>query len=115
MNILACILSLLLANFACAQVIVTVIHPTPVTVMYDPALDTVYPVSTPSAGSNVPDQVLSAQDADGSFHARATSRFSVKYTTFPTGATTDVNSAFGMNVPFVFGTVAAFILAAIIF
>ena len=33
----------------------------------------------------------------------------------PTDATTDVSSAFRMSLPFAFGTVAAIVLAAIVF
>lgn len=128
MKLLFLAISLFFSNFIFCDVIVTVTHPIPVTLTYDPVLGTVLPPSptTLSEGDsetsrddNAPDMIQ--QDSDGKVNAKATASNRSKTTLFTsgkatvTGATTDVNSAFRMSLPFAFGTAAAIILAAIVF
>lgn len=147
-HVIICTLSILLLNNVIAVPVVTVTHPIPVTVFYDPARQSVFPAggnngavdggsssNNPGTGAaaggsgNQPSNqqdgsgILEADEADGRVNARGTStstetRSSIiraKFSTLPTDATTDVNSAFRMNTSFIFGTVAAVIMAAFIF
>lgn len=139
MNILVFLISLFFTSHVLSNAIVTVTHPNPVTVTYDPALGRIIPPSSgfDSAGNSIEIEADDAtgdtemnnikEDRDGKVNAKATSsltkvKSSIKSTglsktasTLPTDATTDVNSAFRMSLPFAFGTVAAIILAAIVF
>ena len=139
MNLLVLLISLFFTSNV-LSVIVTVTHPNPVTVTYDPVLGRIIPPSSgyDSAGNSnsieVNDDVSgetemnnTKEDRDGKVNAKATSsltkiKSSIKSTahsktasTMPTDATTDVSSAFRMSLPFAFGTVAAIVLAAIVF
>lgn len=125
MKLLFWVISLFFSRFALSDVVVTVTHPVPVTLTYDPILGSVLPPS-PTSGSNN-DQtddsadIMQQQDLDGRVNAKATASIRSKTTLFSTGkasatgATTDVNSAFRMSLPIAFGTAAAVILAAIVF
>ena len=137
MNVLIFLISLFFTTTVISDVIVTVTHPIPVTVTFDPALGRIIPPSSgyDSEGNPIEAHKLSGEtemssakeDRDGKVNAKATSsltkiKTSLKSTslsrtasTLPTDATTDVNSAFRMSLPLAFGTVAAIILAAIVF
>lgn len=124
MNILFLTLSLFLSSFVLSDVIVTVTHPVAVTLTYDPVLGSVLPY-VPTVTSEQSDEshnmLEQQEDLEGKVNAKATASTrsnttlltSGKYNA--TGATTDVSSAFKMSLPFAFGTVAAIILAAIVF
>lgn len=130
-NFLPCILSVIFFNYyAIADHVVTVIHPVPVTVFYDPILQSVYPAASnegshqanPGSGSGVIAEEAAGTE-EGRVNAKGTSSMTAshsissraKFSTLPTDATTDANSAFRMNTSLIFGTVAAVVLAAFIF
>lgn len=132
MNLLIFLISLFLTSNVLSNVIVTVTHPHAVTVTFDTVLGRIIPPS--SAGGFSQDQldyaiegtgtysVSLSEDLEGKVNAKATAsltkvKSSMKSiaSTLPTDATTDVNSAFKMSLPFAFGTAAAIILAAIVF
>lgn len=138
MNVLFFLISLFFTNKALSDVIVTVTHVNPVTVTYDPVLGRIIPpspsydsegndIKADEATGEVETNNVNVDDRDGKVNAKATSsltkiKSSLKSTglsktasTFSTGATTDASSAFRMSLPFAFGTVAAIILAAIVF
>jgi len=137
MNLLIFLISLFFTSNVLSNVIVTITHPNPVTVTFDPALGRIISPSSgyDSAGNSIEADNATGdfemndikEDGDGKVNAKATSsltkvKSSIRSTglsktasTLPTNATTDVNSAFRMSLPFAFGTVAAIILAAIVF
>ena len=124
MNLLFLIISLFFSSFALSDVIVTVTHPVAVTLTYDPVLGSVLPhvpTVTSEQFDNAPDMVEQQEDLEGKVNAKATASIRSNSTRLTsgkssaTGATTDVSSAFKMSLPFAFGTVAAIILAAIVF
>lgn len=128
MNLLFLVISLFFGNFVKSDVIVTVTHPVPVTLTYDPVLGSVLPhvptVSSDISSDNDPEMISQQEqedNTDGKVNAKATASIRSKTTMFTsgktsaTGATTDASSAFKMSLPFAFGTVAAVIMAAIVF
>ena len=126
MNFLFLIISLLFSSFIHGDVIVTVTHPVPVTLTYDPILGSVLPhvptvTSDGIKNSDSIDMAGQQEDTEGRVNAKATASTRSRTTLFTsgktnaTGATTDASSAFKMSLPFAFGTVAAIIMAAIVF
>lgn len=125
MNLLFLIISLFFSSSVSSDVIVTVTHPVPVTLTYDPVLGSVLPhvpTVTSEDSGNAPEMVEQQDDQEGGgVNAKATASIRSKTTMFTsgkssaTGATTDASSAFKMSLPFAFGTVAAIIMAAIVF
>jgi hypothetical protein len=121
----------LLLSVTLSDVIVTVFHPHAVTVTYDPVLNTVLPPSPPqNHGGDYQQQQHKEQgsdsqydqeeDKDGKVNAKATASISSRsrstnLSSKATGATTDANSAFQMNLTFAIGTALAVVLAATIF
>lgn len=132
MNLLLLIISLFFNNFVLCDVVVTVTHPVPVTLTYDPVLGSVLPhvptIASDINSENATEPELVSQqeqedslDMEGRVNAKATASIRFKTTMFSTGktsatgATTDSSSAFKMSLPFAFGTVAAIVMAAIVF
>lgn len=135
MKLLLCILSLFFGSTVFADHVVTVIHPSTVTWIYDPIRGTAtlhsptqYEVDGIIGGegtnpgvfsddSNGISSMFTGQDG-GMVNAKATASMIGSKTNSrqpTTGAITDASSAFRMSLPFAFGTAAAVILAAIIF
>lgn len=146
MNILFLVISLIFGAKVLASgpvAVVTVIHPNPVTVTYDPVAGRIIPPSS-VAGSGesgedqqmMPDSESSgngkegkidSKDVEGKVNAKATASIitrsklssmrstGMKSTSAGTESTTDTSSAFRMSLPFAFGTFAAVVLAAIVF
>lgn len=137
MNVLLWLVSLIFTCQVLASgiAVVTVTHHNAVTVTYDPVAGKIIPPSS-SVGDSVEgeeygasDEMVSGKDSkdlDGKVNAKATASMvtrsktaSLRSTglksTGSTDATTDVNSAFRMSLPFAFGTFAAVVLAAIVF
>lgn len=145
MNFLFLLVSLIFSKIVLSSgvVVVTVTHPHPITVTYDPIAGRIIPPSPASGEGNYNngnnevtenfddkfiDKIFESNDLNGKVNAKATiasstgtkttsmRSTSIKSSTgMSTDATTDSNSAFRMSLPFAFGTAAAVILAAIVF
>ena len=136
MNVLVFLISLFFTSSVLSNVIVTVTHSNPVTVTFDTNLGRIIPPSSTydSAGNLIEADNATGgtemnnvkEDRDGKVNAKATSsltkvKSNIKSTLSKTASilstdgTTDVNSAFRMSLPFAFGTIAAIVLAAIVF
>ena len=132
MNALILLASIFFLSFTLCDVIVTVTHPHAITVTYDPVLKTVLPPSPQNnqsqyadEDSDIKQQQIQSDEEDkvqGKVNAKATgspvstrSGSSSNLSSKASGASTDANSAFQMNLTFAIGTAIAVVLAATIF